>query len=80
MNTDYTQLEGGHETVSQTVMALLQAGESVSVRNHNSTRKLDGSDYDLTNNENRTSFVSDNGNGTVAAEIYDDSTVTVRHD
>jgi len=79
MNTDYTKLEGGHETVSQTAMALIQAGESVSVRRNHTTRSLEGSDYELTHNENRSSFVSDNGDGTVAVEIYDDSTVTVRH-
>ena len=80
MNTDYTKLEGGHKTVSQTAMALLQAGESVSIRRNHTTKTLDRSDYGLIHNENRSSLVWDNGDGMVAAEIYDDSTVTVRHD
>lgn len=73
----YTKLEGGHKTVAKTAKTLVDAGETVVVRNGNSSEYIEPGEHEVDHRESYTVFIED---GIVSATINDDSRVIVRHD
>ena len=74
MTREYTELTGDHKAVTQTAVALAEAGRTVTVRRGNSTTELPADIGSIQHNDGRSYvFV----NGVVRATVREDSTVMV---